>query len=128
MTDDQKKQLGLLGLFGAAIVLLTRPKQAVRYSQGVGTMTTVQLAENFKELISSPVRIFINPTDESQPDTGTPWAVDLARYVKNYEAVKNDYQRFYGGNLSNDLIAWFSGPELSEFVAALWATNNQVMS
>ena len=127
MTDEQKKQLAIFGLFGAGVFLLTRPKKEIRYKQGSGTMTSVQLAQSFNELVSSPIRVFINPTDENDPETGTPWAVDLAAYVKNYPAVKSEYLKYYGKDLSAELIAWFSGPELSDFVAALWK-NQQVMS
>lgn len=128
MNEEQKKGLGLFGMFGAVIYFLTRPRQVARYTQGVGTMTAVQLAENYRELISSPLRVFINPVNEAEPDTGTPWAVDLAKYTKNYEAVRKEYMKYYGGDLSQDLIAWFRPAELSEFVAALWDSNKQAMS
>ncbi|GGB98494.1 hypothetical protein [Dyadobacter sediminis] len=128
MNEEQKKGLGLFGMFGAVIYFLTRPRQVARYSQGVGTMTAVQLAESYRELISSPLRVFINPVSEAEPDTGTPWAVDLAKYTKNYEAVKKEYLKYYGGDLSQDLIAWFRPAELSEYVAALWDSNKQAMS
>jgi hypothetical protein len=127
MTEERKKDLIIFAVLGAVIWIFSRPKTSVRYRQEVGTMTALQLAENFKELISSPLRVYINPSDEGQPDTGTPWAVDLAAYVKNYAAVKEEYKKYYGGDLSTDLIAWFRPAELSEFVAALWK-NEQVMS
>jgi len=128
MTDEQKKGLGLFGLFGATVYLLTRPRQVARYIQAAGTMTALQLSENYRELVSSPVRVFLNPKDESRPDTGTPWAVDLARHTKNYDAVKNEYLKYYARDLSEDLIGWFHPAELSEYVAALWDSNKQVMS
>jgi len=127
LTDEGKKQLGLFALFGVAVYALTRPKTAVRYRQGTGTMTNVQLAQAYRELVDNPLRVFINPTDENDPQTGTPWAEDLASFTKNYAAVKAEYQRAYGRDMSQDLIAWFIGTELPDYVAALWK-NGQVMS
>jgi hypothetical protein len=127
MTEERKKDIIIFAVLGAVIWLFSRPKTSVRYRQEVGTMTALQLAENFKEMISSPLRVYVNPVNADEPDTGTPWAVDLASFVKNYDAVKAEYNKFYGGDLSTDLIAWFRPAELSEFVAALWK-NQQVMS
>jgi hypothetical protein len=128
MTDDQKKQLALFGIFGAVVYAVSRPKVVARYRQGRGTMTTIQLVEAYRELVSDPVRVFINPTDENEPDTGTPWAVDLASFTKNYATVKAEYARYYERDLSADLLAWFSPIELSQYVAALWEKNKTVMS
>lgn len=127
LTDESKRQLGLFALFGIAAYALTRPKAAVRYRQGTGTMTNVQLAQAYREIVDSPLRVYINPTDESDPQTGTPWAEDLAAFTKNYAGVKAEYQKAYGRDMSQDLIAWFIGTELSDYVAALWK-NGQVMS
>lgn len=124
--NDRKKDIIIVAVVAFIIWLFTRPKTAVRYSQGVGTMTNVQLAENYKELVDSPLRVYINPTDETQPDTGTPWAVDLAGYTKNYLAVKAEYLKYYGGDLTKDLLEWFRPAELSEYVAALWV-NKQAL-
>lgn len=114
-------------MFGVGAYLLTRPKKAVRYRQGTGTMTTVQLAAAYRELVDNPLRVFINPTDESDPETGTPWAEDLAAFTKNYAAVKAEYKRAYNSDMSQDLIRWFIGNELPDYVEALWK-NGQVMS
>lgn len=127
MTEEAKKQLALLGIFGGVIYVLTRPKVAVRYRQQTGTMTTVQLAQAYRELVDSPLRVYINPSDENNPETGTPWAEDLAQFTKNYAAVKSEYQRAYGRDMTQDLIGWFIGTELSDYVAALWKVG-QVMS
>jgi hypothetical protein len=127
MNEEKKKGLVFLGILAVIIYFLTRPKVQARYTQGVGTMTPVQLAGNYKEMMSNALRIYINPTDENDPTTGTPWAIDLAHYTKNYEAVKKLYNQYYGRDLSTDLIAWFEPIELSQFVAAL-QENNQVMS
>lgn len=127
LTDEAKKQLAVFGLFGVAFYALTRPKAVARYRQGTGTMTNVQLAQSYRELVDNPLRVFINPTDETDPQTGTPWAEDLATFTKNYAAVKTEYQKAYGRDMSQDLIAWFIGTELSDYVAALWK-NGQVMS
>lgn len=128
MTNENKKQLALFGLFGGAVLLLNKPKTAVRYTQGSGTLTNVQLAQLYKELVGDVLRVFINPTDENDPQTGTPWAVDLAGYTKNYAAVKAEYQKYYGGDMTQDLIKWFTPAELSEYVAALWDKQKQAMS
>ena len=127
LTDESKKQLALIGVFGVVIYALTRPKAVVRYRQDTGTMTTVQLAQSYRELVDSPLRVYINATDPNNPETGTPWAVDLAQFTKNYAAVKAEYLRAYGRDMSQDLINWFIGTELPDYVAALWKVG-QVMS
>lgn len=129
MTDKQKRALALFGLGAGAILIATsKPRKVIKYVQHVGTMTAIQLAQAYRELVSSPLRVFINPTDESNPETGTPWAVDLAQYTKSYEAVKAEYLKYYGRDLSEDLIAWFYPAELSQYVAALWEAHQQAMS
>jgi hypothetical protein len=129
MDDKQKRILVLLGI-GAGVILIatSKPRKVVKYVQNVGTMTAIQLAQGYRELVSSPLRVYINATDESNPETGTPWAVDLAGYTKNYEAVKAEYLKYYGRDLSEDLIAWFYPAELSQYVAALWKAHQQAMS
>ena len=127
LTEEGKKKLAVFGLCGIAVYALTRPKAVARYRQQTGTMTNVQLAQAYRELVDSPLRVYINPTDENDPQTGTPWAEDLAAFTKNYAAVKAEYLRAYGRDMSQDLIAWFIGSELSDYVAALWK-NGQVMS
>ncbi|WP_353720175.1 hypothetical protein [Dyadobacter sp. 676] len=129
MDDKQKRALALLGLgVGAVLIATSRPRKVSKYVQQAGTMTAIQLAQAYRELVSSPLRVFINPTDESNPETGMPWAVDLAHYTKSYEAVKAEYLKYYGRDLSEDLIAWFYPAELSQYVDALWKAHQQVMS
>lgn len=129
MDNEQKRVLALLGLGAGVVLIATRkPRKVVKYVQNVGTMTAIQLAQAYRELVSSPLRVFINATDESDPETGTPWAVDLAGYTKNYEAVKAEYLKYYGRDLSEDLIAWFYPAELSKYVEALWSAHQQAMS
>lgn len=128
MTEQTGKQLAAITALCILGYLTMRPQKSVRYTKGSGTMTATELAENYKELVSSPIRMFVNPTNETEPETGTPWAVDLAHYTTNYEAVKSQYLKYYAADLSEDLIAWFRPPELSEYVDALWTINKQVMS
>jgi hypothetical protein len=128
MTEDQKQQLAILGLIGTVVYVVSRPKAVARYRQGTGTMTNVQLAEAYREIVDKPLRIYINPTDESDPETGTPWAVDLAAFTKNYAAVKAEYLKYYGSDMSQDLLKWFTPIELSQYVAALWDKQKQAMS
>jgi len=129
MDDKQKRAAVLLGLgMGVVLIAASRPRKVSKYVQQPGTMTAIQLAQAYRELVSSPVRVFINPTDESNPETGTPWAVDLAGYTKNYEAVKTEYLKYYGRDLSEDLIGWFYPAELSQYVDALWKAHQQAMS
>lgn len=127
LTDESKKKLAVFGLFGFAFYALSRPKSVARYRQDTGTMTNIQLAQAYRELVDNPLRVYINPVDESDPQTGTPWAEDLAAFTKNYAAVKTEYKRAYDRDMSQDLIAWFYPAELSDYVAALWK-NGQVMS
>lgn len=128
MIESQK--LILVPILGVCAYLLLKPKKKVnvKYAQVAGTMTSIQLAENYKELVSSSVRMFINPTDENDPETGTAWAEYLAEFTKDFEAVKKVYQQYYSKDLSADLISWFSGIELSKYVALLYEKNKQVMS
>lgn len=129
MDDKRKRVLAIFGVsLGIMLVVASKPSKISKYVQQPGTMTAVQLSQSYRELVSSPLRVFINPTDEKNPETGTPWAVDLAGYTKNYEAVKAEYLKYYGRDLSEDLIAWFYPAELSQYVDALWKAYAQVMS
>lgn len=131
MAARKKKDNVWLWVIAGAILLyfLTRPKTqyrpaSIRYST-TGTLTPKMLAEMYDSLMQDTTRTFI--TDEALGIKDKPWQLDLAASTKNYEAVKAEYRKYFGKNLTDDLIAWLTGPELSDFVAAL-LENNQVLT
>lgn len=88
-------------------------------------MTPAVLAVQYFSLMANSVRSYI-----SDPDAGIvdlPWQLDLAKYTKDYPAVKERYLFYYDRNLTTDLLEWFTPEELSDFVAALYK-NNQVLT
>jgi hypothetical protein len=129
MTKKEKQTWTWLAIAGIFLYFLLRPKTAVRsasirYST-TGTMTPKLLAEMYDSLMQDTTRTFI--TDEALGIKDLPWQLDLARYTTNYPEVKAEYLKYYGKNLTDDLIAWLTPPELSDYVAALWK-NFQAMT
>lgn len=130
MTKKQKeKQMWIFGIIAVLVIyLLTRKKTTTRVATirytATGSITNEELAGMYKDLMKDTSRAYV--TDESLGIIDLPWQLDLASLTKDYGAVKKIYEKYYGGNLTMDLIAWMNPIELSQFVAAL-LKNNQVL-
>lgn len=120
---QQKKESRILaGLIGVAVFILA-------FSGNVrdrifGGLTPEDLAKMYYDMLHvGSVDALVTVSGDTLPRF-----IYLAQNTRNYDAVKAAYMKFYGKNLTTDLLWRFNGEQLSLYVAELLDANNQVMT